>query len=102
MNKIKIVALMSVMSLVLGLFGPAQAVNAACSQHSKYVDRIESTSTPSNSTHNVNTGYYVEGKPIYRICTVTTVYITHGVYCGVCNTRTGGYTQKVDHHSLSH
>ncbi len=102
MSKIKIVAMMCVMALVVGVLGPVQTVSAACATHSDYKDRVIGNYTPTYSTHNVNTGYYVDGSPIYQVCTITTTYIIHGIYCGVCGKQMSTYTQTVQHHSLSH
>lgn len=102
MNKIKIVAMMCVMALAIGVLGPVQTVSAECAVHSDYKDRVIGNYTPTTSTHNVNTGYYVDGSPIYQICTITKVDIIHGVYCGVCNKQMSTYIQHTEHHSLNH
>ena len=102
MRKFKMVAVVSVMAFIFGLLGPVQEVNAACNVHSDYKDRVISSSSPNFSSHYVETGYYVDGKPITQKCNITTVYITPGVYCGVCGMQMSTYTQTVVNHSISH
>ena len=103
MKKIKIVAMMSLLTLVFAVLAPTQVANAAtCPPHGNYVDRVDGSSNPSFSSHNVPTGYYVNGSPIYQTCLITTVYINHGVYCGKCNAKMSSYSQTVTTHSIHH
>lgn len=102
MKNRKIITIIAMLALIIGLVQPVQVAYAGCSVHSNYKDRVEGNSTPSYSVHYVQSGVTVNGVPTYYQCNVTTVYITHGVYCGVCNTKISTYTQKSERHSVSH
>lgn len=62
-------------------------VNAAtCPPH---VGPFQSYSGPVSgwtTSHNEPTGYYVDGKPITYVCTVTHTIVKHDLYCRNCST----------------
>lgn len=101
--KIKALVFSALMCVLLVMSGiQSQAATSSCPPHGNYIDRVTGSLTPTTTTHKVLTGYYVDGSPIYQICTVTTAHVVHGVYCGKCNTLMSTYVQDVVHHSISH
>ncbi|WOO36609.1 hypothetical protein R2R35_22915 [Anaerocolumna sp. AGMB13020] len=96
--KKKFMVILVAVLLVFSNFNISTVSAATCSAHSNYKDQVSGISNWS-TTHQVFTGLYVDGKPIYSICNITNVAISHSVRCGVCNTEVGNYTEYQYYHS---
>jgi len=101
--KKKVIALLLAVFVLSISISPFTASASTCPPHSNYYDRVISTSGWQAGSHYVVVGYDAKtGLPVYDWCYITGVGIVYGVYCGVCNTKVGEYTDVQYYHSKKH